>query len=81
MFDVDAPRLGFSRRRRAVLDSEVEQFAARFIEGEFIMIKIRGFAHSALRITDADRAIGFYENVLGLKKLASRPNFKFGGAW
>ena len=45
------------------------------------MIKIRGFAHSALRITDADRAIGFYENVLGLKRLSSRPNFKFGGAW
>ena len=45
------------------------------------MIKIRGFAHSALRITDADRAIAFYENVLGLKRLGSRPNFGFGGAW
>lgn len=45
------------------------------------MIKVRGFAHSALRITDADRAIAFYENVLGLKPLSSRPNFGFGGAW
>jgi glyoxylase I family protein len=45
------------------------------------MIKIRRFAHSALRISDADRAKAFYENVLGLGRLDSRPNFKFGGAW
>jgi catechol 2,3-dioxygenase-like lactoylglutathione lyase family enzyme len=45
------------------------------------MIKIRGFAHSALRVTDADRSISFYENVLGLKRSSSRPNFGFGGAW
>ena len=45
------------------------------------MIKIRGLAHSALRITDADRAISFYDKVLGLKPLSSRPNFGFGGAW
>src|SRR5262249_39546458 len=45
------------------------------------MIKIRGFNHTALRITDADRAISFYDKVLGLKPLASRPNFGFGGAW
>ena len=45
------------------------------------MIKIRGFAHSALRVTDADRAIAFYDKVLGLKPLSSRPNFGFGGAW
>ena len=45
------------------------------------MIKIRGFAHSALRVTDADRATAFYENVLGLKQTGTRPNFKFGGAW
>ncbi len=35
------------------------------------MIKVRGFAHSALRITDADRAISFYDKVLGLKPLSS----------
>ena len=45
------------------------------------MIKIRGLAHSALRITDADRSIAFYDKVLGLKPLSSRPNFGFGGAW
>jgi len=44
------------------------------------MIKIKGFSHSAVRITDAERATRFYENVLGLKKLP-RPNFPFAGAW
>ena len=32
------------------------------------MIKIKGFSHSAVRITDAERATNFYESVLGLKK-------------
>lgn len=44
------------------------------------MIKIKGFSHSAVRITDAERAKSFYEKVLGLKQLP-RPDFKFGGAW
>lgn len=44
------------------------------------MVKVKGFSHSAVRITDADRSIAFYENVLGLKKLP-RPNFPFKGAW
>jgi len=44
------------------------------------MIKIRGFSHSAVRITDPERAKSWYENVLGLRKLP-RPDFKFGGAW
>jgi glyoxylase I family protein len=44
------------------------------------MIKIKGFSHSAVRITDAERATKFYESVLGLKKLP-RPNFPFPGAW
>ncbi|HSR58441.1 MAG TPA: VOC family protein [Candidatus Binataceae bacterium] len=45
------------------------------------MIKIRVFSHSALRVSDAERAKAFYEKVLGLKKLDTRPDFKFGGAW
>jgi catechol 2,3-dioxygenase-like lactoylglutathione lyase family enzyme len=44
------------------------------------MIKARRFSHTAVRITDVDRATGFYEKVLGLKKLP-RPDFRFGGAW
>ncbi len=44
------------------------------------MIKIKGFSHSAVRISDPERAKSFYEKVLGLKQLA-RPNFGFGGAW
>ena len=45
------------------------------------MIKIRGFAHSALRVDDAERSKAFYEKVLGLKKLTTRPDFGFPGAW
>lgn len=44
------------------------------------MIKVQAFSHTAVRISDADRAKSFYENVLGLKQLP-RPNFRFGGAW
>jgi catechol 2,3-dioxygenase-like lactoylglutathione lyase family enzyme len=44
------------------------------------MVKVRGFSHSAVRITDADKSFEFYENVLGLKKLP-RPDFGFPGAW
>jgi catechol 2,3-dioxygenase-like lactoylglutathione lyase family enzyme len=44
------------------------------------MIKVKGFSHTAVRISDADKSIGFYEKVLGLKKLP-RPNFPFAGAW
>src|ERR1019366_6536324 len=58
-----AARGPFSPPRCGVLDSEARETCQ--------MIKIRGFAHSALRITDADRAIAFYENVLGLKRLGS----------
>jgi catechol 2,3-dioxygenase-like lactoylglutathione lyase family enzyme len=44
------------------------------------MVKIKGFSHTAVRITDGERASKFYESVLGLKKLP-RPNFPFAGAW
>jgi catechol 2,3-dioxygenase-like lactoylglutathione lyase family enzyme len=44
------------------------------------MIKPKGFSHTALRITDVERAKQFYEKVLNLKPIP-RPNFRFGGAW
>jgi catechol 2,3-dioxygenase-like lactoylglutathione lyase family enzyme len=44
------------------------------------MIKIKGFNHSAVRISDAERATAFYEKVLGLSRIP-RPNFPFAGAW
>ncbi len=44
------------------------------------MIKVRAFSHTAVRVSDAERAKSFYENVLGLKQIG-RPNFRFGGAW
>ncbi len=44
------------------------------------MIKARRFSHTALRITNPERATDFYEKVLGLKRLP-RPDFGFGGAW
>ena len=44
------------------------------------MIRVKTLSHSAVRISDPERAIRFYENVLNLKKLP-RPNFGFGGAW
>jgi glyoxylase I family protein len=44
------------------------------------MVKIEGFSHAAVRVTDVEKSKNFYENVLGLKQLP-RPNFNFGGAW
>jgi catechol 2,3-dioxygenase-like lactoylglutathione lyase family enzyme len=44
------------------------------------MIKAIGFSHAAVRVSDANRSIAFYEQVLGLKKLP-RPDFGFPGAW
>jgi glyoxylase I family protein len=36
--------------------------------------------HVSLNVTDTQRALGFYRDVLGLAVLP-RPNFSFGGAW
>jgi catechol 2,3-dioxygenase-like lactoylglutathione lyase family enzyme len=44
------------------------------------MLKLRGFNHCAVRVSDAQKSIEFYERVLGLKKLP-RPDFGFPGAW
>jgi catechol 2,3-dioxygenase-like lactoylglutathione lyase family enzyme len=48
--------------------------------GDNAMIKLRGFNHAAVRVSDAQKSIEFYEKVLGLKKLP-RPDFGFPGAW
>ena len=36
--------------------------------------------HVSLNVTDTERALGFYRDVLGLAVLP-RPDFSFGGAW
>jgi glyoxylase I family protein len=43
-------------------------------------IKILGFHHAGILVTDLERACRFYEEVLGLKSLR-RPDFDFGGCW
>ncbi len=36
--------------------------------------------HVSLNVSDVDRALGFYRDVLGMAELP-RPDFPFGGAW
>ena len=36
--------------------------------------------HVSLNVTDTERALGFYRDLLGLAEL-ERPAFSFGGAW
>jgi glyoxylase I family protein len=36
--------------------------------------------HVSLNVSDTDRALGFYRDVLGMPVLP-RPDFAFGGAW
>lgn len=36
--------------------------------------------HVSLNVSDTERALGFYRDVLGMA-LLPRPNFPFGGAW
>ena len=36
--------------------------------------------HVSLNVTDTERALGFYRDVLGMSVLP-RPDFGFGGAW
>lgn len=36
--------------------------------------------HVSLNVTDTERALGFYRDVLGMRPLP-RPAFTFGGAW
>ncbi len=36
--------------------------------------------HVSLNVSDTDRSLGFYRDVLGMAQL-QRPDFSFGGAW
>jgi len=40
-----------------------------------------GVHHVSINVADADEAIGFYTDVLGLTVRGDRPDFPFGGAW
>ena len=44
------------------------------------MLEIRAFHHSAVCVTDIERAKQFYSGVLGLKEIPRAP-FSFAGAW
>ncbi len=37
--------------------------------------------HVSINVADADEAIGFYTDVLGLTVRGDRPDFAIGGAW
>lgn len=40
-----------------------------------------GVHHVSLNVTDADEALRFYVDVLGLTERTDRPDFDFDGAW
>jgi catechol 2,3-dioxygenase-like lactoylglutathione lyase family enzyme len=37
--------------------------------------------HVSINVNDIDAALGFYVDVLGLRRRTDRPDFGFGGAW
>lgn len=43
--------------------------------------QIKSLNHVALQVSDVEKSVDFYENILGFKKLDTRPNFDFKGAW
>ena len=45
------------------------------------MIRITGFLHASLLVSDLARARAFYEEVLGLAASPARPEMGFGGVW
>lgn len=40
-----------------------------------------GVHHVSINVADADEALAFYVDVLGLGQRSDRPDFGFGGAW
>lgn len=45
-----------------------------------MQLKLNGFDHVALTVSDVARSIRFYQEVLGLEQI-ERPAFPFPGAW
>jgi catechol 2,3-dioxygenase-like lactoylglutathione lyase family enzyme len=43
-------------------------------------IRLKGIDHYAIAVTNLERSLSFYHNILGLSIL-TRPNFDFQGAW
>lgn len=43
-------------------------------------MRIADIHHVSLNVSDAERALGFYRDLLGMSML-DRPEFSFGGAW
>jgi glyoxylase I family protein len=44
-------------------------------------MKAAAVHHVSINVTDVDRAVDFYTDVLGLTRRTDRPDFGFGGAW
>jgi glyoxylase I family protein len=45
------------------------------------MIDIRAIHHVSLLVSDTGRALGFYQDLLGLEVDGSRPDMDYPGAW
>jgi glyoxylase I family protein len=43
-------------------------------------VLIADIHHVSLNVTDTERSLGFYRDLLGMEML-DRPDFSFGGAW
>jgi len=44
-------------------------------------VQVLGVHHVGINVTDVDRAVEFYVDVLGMSRRPDRPDFGIGGAW
>ncbi len=44
-------------------------------------MQLTGVHHVSLNVDDADAAVAFYTDVLGMRQRTDRPDFGVGGAW
>ena len=44
-------------------------------------MKAAAVHHVSINVSDVDRSVRFYTDVLGLSQRTDRPDFGFGGAW